>query len=131
MGQWVLLRHDLPDGTSHLDWMLERDDGASPGLLSFRLHAEVPWPPVGRFRGVQIGDHRREYLTYEGEVPGGRGTVRRLDGGAAEVRCVGSELRIVLERPGQPALRASRLGPGGAGGAATWLFEPVGPDLEI
>ncbi len=54
-------------------------------MATWRLAA---WPvgPAGRIAAERIADHRWHYITYEGPVGGGRGTVRRLDRG---------ELRIV------------------------------------
>jgi hypothetical protein len=56
----VLLRHDLPDGTHHYDWMLQRPGvepgtgasaGGDPPLRTFRLPPDVPrwweWLVVG------------------------------------------------------------------------------------
>ncbi|MFO0785891.1 MAG: ATP-binding cassette domain-containing protein [Phycisphaerales bacterium] len=77
VGRCVVLRHDLPDGTSHLDWMLERRDPAA-GLLSFRLSIGSDVERPGVIEAERIGDHRREYLEREGPVSGGRGSVRRL-----------------------------------------------------
>lgn len=91
MPRWVLLRHTLPDGSSHHDWMLERGEqrrgGASGGLLTFRLPAGVnPLDSsLKQFGGERIGLHRREYLEYEGPVSGGRGVVARIDSGLCEV----------------------------------------------
>lgn len=78
----VALRHDLPDGSRHVDWMLARSDDPAAGLITFRMDA----PPDELPRGVaaealRIADHRSAYLAYEGPVPGGRGTVRRIGRG--------------------------------------------------
>lgn len=93
MPRWVLLRHTLPDGSSHHDWMLERGEHPpragthEAGLLTFRLPVGVN-PLSSRlkqFAGERIGLHRREYLDYEGPVSGGRGEVTRIDSGLCEV----------------------------------------------
>lgn len=73
----VLLRHTLPDGSAHLDWMIERRDGTF-GLITFRLQLGIDLSAPGRFRAERIGDHRRDYLEYEGPVSGGRGSVVRV-----------------------------------------------------
>lgn len=141
MGQWVLLKHDLPDGSWHHDWMLERDDtgagGSTSSLLSFRLHPELTWPPSGGgwFRADQIADHRREYLTYEGPVSGGRGRVSRVCRGVCEARRDGEDWVIGMDGRW---FRGMRVAEGGAGvgrdGAVTWQFVPITPptppDLE-
>ena len=73
----VLLRHDLPDGSSHFDWMMQRA-GPVVGegrLVTFRV--SVPIQDAAAFDAERIPDHRAIYLDYEGEVSGGRGQVRR------------------------------------------------------
>lgn len=73
----VLLRHTLPDGAAHLDWMIERADGTA-GLMTFRLGLEADIGVPSSIGAERIGDHRRDYLTYEGAVSGGRGHVERV-----------------------------------------------------
>ncbi len=82
MGRMVLLRHDLPDGSHHYDWMLERENGHA--LLTFRVGVRIDEPARTRFEGVRLGDHRAAYLTYEGDVSGGRGRVTRVAAGTTE-----------------------------------------------
>jgi len=88
----VLLRHDLPDGSSHVDWMLGQDAAGEAPLVTFRLDERVDrmvagGPPITAER---IGDHRPVYLDYEGPIaprePGGpsRGRVTRLARGTIE-----------------------------------------------
>lgn len=81
--RWVLLRHDLDDGSRHFDWLIERpgDDDADPdrrSLLSFRLQHPLIG---GAFEGVRMPDHRRHYLDYQGPVSADRGRVTRVDEG--------------------------------------------------
>lgn len=78
----VLLRHDLPDGTHHFDWLLQRDD-VGP-LVTFRLDRDMSLSD-GAFEGDPLPDHRRIYLTYEGPVSGNRGSVRRVAQGRCQV----------------------------------------------
>jgi hypothetical protein len=61
--------------------MLQREGG---GLLSFRVgnRLDVDGLPV---RAERIGDHREAYLTFEGEVSGGRGAVCRVAEGTCEI----------------------------------------------
>jgi hypothetical protein len=84
--RFVLLQHDAPAETmgpnhhlvAHWDFMVE-----VPGqerLATWRL-SENPVTAAGPIAAERIADHRREYLTYEGEISDGRGAVRRLDGG--------------------------------------------------
>lgn len=76
----VLLRHDLPDGTHHFDWMLARDEHGP--LLTFRVDRDFSLDSEP-FEAEPIGDHRRAYLEYQGSISGGRGSVVRV----AKGRC--------------------------------------------
>jgi hypothetical protein len=75
--QTVLLHHELPDGTSHYDWMLELEPEAA--LTSFRAGCRIDRLRPGQRVDVErVADHRRAYLDLEGEVAGGRGRVSRV-----------------------------------------------------
>lgn len=100
MAAWVLLRHDLPDGTWHWDWLLEpraqdapfrrtTDDPDERSLISFRVAATLgeDWRPddpgTPAFTAEILPPHRRRYLTFEGDIgPGAdgvsRGRVKRV-----------------------------------------------------
>lgn len=81
----VLLRHELPDGTHHLDWMLAIDDGLESPLMTFRADRRIDALAAGeRLELARIGDHRRVYLQYEGPISGGRGEVSRVRSGRIE-----------------------------------------------
>jgi hypothetical protein len=75
---FVLLEHSTASGV-HWDLLIEQP--AHDSLLTWRLLANplandsVPAQSIGR--------HRRVYLDFEGEIAGGRGSVRRIDRGAA------------------------------------------------
>lgn len=84
MPRWVLLRHDLPDGSSHLDWLLEPAPGASE-LVSFRVQVRPDDPGVTAFVAERIGAHRPLYLDYAGPVSGGRGTVSPVSRGECTI----------------------------------------------
>ena len=73
MPRFAILAHDFP--IPHWDLFLE--SGAS--LRSWRLLA--PLESNTSVPAELVSDHRLDYLDYEGPVSGGRGTVRRLDGG--------------------------------------------------
>ena len=76
----VQLRHELPDGTWHVDWMLDRDPLSR--LITFRLPDRLDRLLKGAFFDAEcIGQHRREYLEYEGPVSNNRGTVTRVGQG--------------------------------------------------
>ncbi len=78
MARAVLLRHDLPDGGYHYDWMIQRSDAPGGPLLTFRTQTRIDQPGFTRFEAERLEDHRAAYLDYEGAVSGGRGTVSRI-----------------------------------------------------
>ncbi len=76
MPRFAILEHDYP--TRHWDFLLEEGDV----LLTWRLSAA---PAAGVVtEALQMFDHRRLYLDYEGPVSGDRGCVARRDGGTFE-----------------------------------------------
>jgi len=84
---FVILFHvHVESKNNHLDLLVELQPGGA--LASWRLMAapealeQVPseHEPEG-LPAEQQPDHRREFLTYEGPVSGGRGDVRRVDHG--------------------------------------------------
>ncbi len=80
MPPFVILRHSLPDGSSHYDWLFDYyPNPIAPSLnhpndlalLAFRSsqrpdETTLPDHPV---QAVQLPSHRRLYLTYEGPLP--------------------------------------------------------------
>ncbi len=73
----VQLRHELPDGTWHIDWMLDHDQHSD--LITFRLPDRLDHLLNGAFMDADsLGGHRREYLDYEGPVSGNRGSVTQV-----------------------------------------------------
>ncbi len=91
----VLLRHDLPDGSYHFDWMLARDDHCP--LLTFRLDRDISLDNQP-FEAQPIGDHRRTYLDYEGPISGNRGSVSRVAVGWCGLKKVSSnEIKLTLD----------------------------------
>jgi len=85
----VLLRHDLPGGDFHFDWLI--DAGAGRGLITFRLGQrfdlgrQVDLGDRRSFVAARLADHRRRYLDFEGPISGGRGRVVRLAHGSVRV----------------------------------------------
>ncbi len=111
----VVLEHRLSDHDFHFDWLIDRD-GRSP-LLTFRIPppslvqgapgARLPGCPLlsiappASFTAERIADHRRLYLDYEGPISGGRGEVRRIAAGDAEIVTeTGESLEVRIRFPG-------------------------------
>ena len=127
----VLLHHELPDHSSHFDWMLQRADNPHE-LLTFRLNHRIDLPAdtLNEFTAERLIDHRAIYLEYEGpvqaraggdgvsndsftpphashlapETMGARGRVRRLASGTCTIHAE-SPSRVALHTQflGQPA----------------------------
>jgi len=102
----VLLRHDLPDGSSHFDWLIQRSRGGpdAPGatpdldarcLLSIRVSGEFPFRPGQTAAAEQIADHRGLYLDYEGPVSGDRGRVERVARGIGAIMAENADLVVI------------------------------------
>ena len=85
----ALLLHRTPTG-SHHDWLVGGPDYRSVAgsrLWTARLGpASSAWHAVGRFEMQAQPAHRRAYLTYQGPISGGRGTVVRVDQGRVALR---------------------------------------------
>jgi hypothetical protein len=126
---WVLHRHTLGDGSSHLDLMIGPWPGLSDGadgagarsLRSWRLGLDPR--ESSAFAGEDGPDHRRVYLdVVERVLDGGRGTVRRLAGGAAAVMEAGEDRVVVRLRgwggDGEVELVGERVGEG----LSRWRF---------
>lgn len=75
--RFVILKHTVNELT-HFDLML-----AIAGQEQLRTYQLARWRlDVGEACAApRIGDHRRAYLEYEGEVSGGRGSVKRVQAG--------------------------------------------------
>lgn len=86
----VVLRHALPGGGWHLDWLIDRVGGReAPGegqedardLVSFRVMVRPDDPVAQVFDAERMTDHRAIYLTREGDIGEGRGVVARVGAG--------------------------------------------------
>jgi hypothetical protein len=108
----VLLRHDTPGGGHHLDWMIERPGDASEHrLITFRCHADPLADRSTPWEGHRLPDHRAHYLTHEGPIGGGRGSVRRLWSRSCvvlEATPEGLAVRVLVERGVSQTLRLRR-----------------------
>lgn len=105
----VLLRHTLPDGTEHLDWLIARQAAHGP-LASLRLPR---WPLLGRDT-VEVDvapDHDRTWLERQGDVSQGRGTAWGIDQGMLQ-RCLetaqGLHMDVCWARMGAQSLLLSK-----------------------
>jgi len=108
MTQASLLRYVVLHHTGleqpHFDVMMETAPG-SP-LASWRC---AHWPPRPADAFMPLGDHRRDYLDYEGPVSGSRGHVRRVAAGRVQSIAASTDqwtavlddgTRLVLPRSG-------------------------------
>jgi hypothetical protein len=86
--RFVILEH-TGHGPDHFDLMLEHPDAER--LKTWQLDV---WPlQSGESCPCrELAPHRREYLTYEGEVSGNRGRVRRVTSGIWKQSPKGIEL---------------------------------------
>jgi hypothetical protein len=76
--QYVVLEHTV-GGEAHFDLLLEVE-----GQDRLRTLQLPQWPVK---RGDKLGfkelsPHRRTYLTYQGDIGGNRGSVRRIESGS-------------------------------------------------
>ncbi|MBX3415632.1 MAG: hypothetical protein KF708_23305 [Pirellulales bacterium] len=100
MPRFVVLRHEMPAESAratHWDFMLERDEA----LRTWALDA-APRAATIVF-GTALADHRREYLDYEGQVSGNRGSVSRVEAGTYMV--IEETERVLTVQLDSPRLR--------------------------
>lgn len=109
----AILEHTTPTGVHH-DWLIEDPTLLNPQAADARLWtarvtpAPADWAALKRFDLTVIAPHRRHYLTYQGPVPGNRGSVKRLASGMCEVS-LWSSSRIVLTLQTETATIALQL----------------------
>lgn len=90
--RYAVLRHTGGEGGDHFDLLVEQEPGRGD-LLTWRLPA---WPVVEGTEAIRLRDHRRIYLTYEGEVAGGRGVVMRVGDGDAALEIVFGDIKLTF-----------------------------------
>lgn len=114
--RFAVLHHTGVD-EPHFDLLFETAPG-SP-LTTFRLSS---WPTQPSAVATKLRDHRRLYLDYQGEVPGERGRVDRVDEGRISVAAAdeggwtltrGDGRRLICLMPDRQR-----------GDPAAWLAEP-------
>lgn len=111
MPRYVILTHDHP--FPHWDLMLEQNGR----LRTWRLLSE---PAIGSVVPAEpLPDHRLDYLTYEGPVSGGRGTVARWDAGEYAIRPA-TDVRLGILLRGQRGNLTATLH--STGDAHAWEF---------
>ena len=80
----VLLRHETRRG-AHYDWLFQSPAALgqpdSPLWAARVGHPSWCWSVTGHWSVHRLDDHRLAYLTYQGPVSGGRGSVKRVDAG--------------------------------------------------
>lgn len=107
--------------------MIERTDaGMDPDrpLMTFRVSG-LP-TEVDAFEAERIDDHRRVYLSYEGELSGGRGTVLRLASGHSLLADVNRDsMSITLGLSVRRQLMGERLG------GRQWRFRLAGESSDL
>jgi hypothetical protein len=88
--RFVVLHHTGIEDP-HFDLMFETSNESQ--LVTFRL---PQWPLHENQPAIKLRDHRRAYLTLQGDISMGRGRVDRLDEGEIQVSqiALGWDLRI-------------------------------------
>ena len=89
-----------PEGAGAVHWDLVVEVPGQERLATWRL-SENPIGMGAAIAAERIADHRRIYLEYEGPLSGGRGWVRRVDGGDAQL-CISGDIegQVLLELHG-------------------------------
>ena len=104
--RYAVLHHTGAEGEPHYDFLFDTSDTSS--LVTFRLPA---WPLTEEAQpATKLRDHRRIYLTFEGDIGGERGHVSRVAEGIVDV--VQEDFRWLLNHPD---------------GRGFLLFEPLDP----
>lgn len=82
--RYVILHHE-GIAEPHFDLMIETAPGGA--LFTWRVPC---WPIDAGTQLIQLGEHRRDYLEYEGPVSGNRGRVKRIAAGAGSMKWISS-----------------------------------------
>jgi len=115
--KYVVLHHVLSAG-QHWDLMLQT--GAK--LATWQLAAPPPPPPGGSIAARRIGEHRMDYLEYEGPVSGDRGNVSRVDRGSLRLLARSAD-DWVFELAGRLCRGVYRLVRSPSQSEDLWLFQ--------
>ena len=117
--RFVVQEHTTPEGV-HWDLMLEKSDV----LTTFRLE-QPPEAALDRTVGaVRICDHPLRFLTYEGPVQKGTGSVKIVDCGTCDASDEGEDV-ITLELEGENGELVRLLE------AEPWVRRVTGHDSQV
>jgi hypothetical protein len=112
--QFAILHHTgIPE--PHFDLLFETHPGSD--LASWRSPA---WPIEAVTPVVRIKDHRRAYLSFEGEVSRHRGVVERVAGGTCSVE-VGEDAVWTIRDMTDTSAPSFTLRPAGD----AWVASPI------
>ena len=76
-GKFIIHRHCRENEPVHFDLMLEAQDA----LWTFRIEKEPAELLKGTHKALKIFDHNLKFLSYQGPVNNGKGTVSTADAG--------------------------------------------------
>ena len=75
----VVLQHELPDGTTHFDWLLGTEPKGEKPLISFRSKVRPDQIDENGWIDLESRpDHRPDYLQIEGTIDSDRGVITLL-----------------------------------------------------
>jgi hypothetical protein len=100
--QTTFLKHTLPDGSSHIDWLIDIAPGSPDRVPTFRLEARPDLAPPTAFAALRLPDHRRMYLDYAGPVSGNRGRVEPVQTGEVRAVCGWPDALDIAVALGEP-----------------------------
>ncbi len=90
-GKFVVQRHTSSGSPAHWDLMFE----AGAALETYRVDASPQEWSNQPAKAVRIFDHSLKFLTYEGPVNQGRGSVQIADSGTYKVVAENADERVV------------------------------------
>jgi hypothetical protein len=121
--RFVVLHHTGSRDPDHFDLMIRLPDAVNPqrSLATWRL---TTWPLTGPQTAQRLGDHRDDFLEYEGPLTGGRGSVSRVCDGVCMIRVrTPSRWRLALITANE-AIELELLRNGDAEAADEWRVLP-------